>query len=725
MKHINFLEVGMKNYGPYIEEMILPLNQHNLSLVTGPNGIGKTMILDAIPFSLYGTTSKGKKGDDLVNNKVGKNCHTWLTFAIDDVPYRIDRYHKHSKYGNTVMLKKGDQELSKGQRELAPLIESLVVPQRLFMNTLFFGQSVKTFFTDLTDTDKKEIFRKILDLDKYTTYYEETTKRLKALDERKIKLINALSVKETLIPSFQKQIELILEEEKEFYKRKEMLIETYQKDISDYQKVIQAISPLLIVPSDDLLSTVNQQILECRSSLNSIKQEEEHENVSLTNAKVSKKNELTKKSQQMKEELRIENAKQFDEVSIEYDTKIQELNNKAQEIQDFRTKEEISSSSISFKINSLDTQASDLTVNVLTLSICPTCLQTLDDEKKKNLKNKIQELIQEKQKLEEQMKSSYSKKNELTQKHLEIKNELTKLAGEKHFKVNEQKTILTGKFREVDAKEQSILEELKSRSDQAETEIRKKYMDKKSSLERILLSLLSDKQKYESQIEEQKKIKESIDEKKAKIDSLIKTIEEKRKEVFDKKRIESVEEKIKLIKDEIKLLHEQQQLVYKQEEVLNFWKVGFSSSGIPSLLIDESIPFMNNRVSYYLDKISNGRYTVSFDTLQATKAGEFRDKISVNVLDNISKANSRVQLSGGQTRIVDIATILTLCDLQSNVQNVTFNLLLFDEIFDSLDDENIGFVSKVLKELAKEKSLFIISHRYIDQIEADNVISLR
>lgn len=725
MKHINFLEVGMKNYGPYIEEMILPLNQYSLSLITGPNGIGKTMILDAIPFSLYGTTSKGKKGDDVVNNKVGKNCYTWVRFEIDGVDYRVDRYHKHSKYGNTVVLHKQGKEISKGQRELIPMIESLVVPQRLFMNTLFFGQSVKTFFTDLTDADKKEIFRKILDLDKYTTYYEETTKRLKELEDRKIKFVNDLSVKETLIPSFEKQIELLLEEEKEFYRRKEMLIKTYETDISIYQKDIEKLGPQLNIFSEDLLLDITRKILECRSSLTSLKQEEDHEYSSLTNAKVSKKNELTKKSQQMKEELRLETAKQFDEVSIEYDSKIQELNTKAQEMQDLRTKEEISSNSMSFKIQSLDTQVNDLTGNVLNLSICPTCFQTLNDEQKKNLKNKIQELIQEKQKLEESMKSSYSKKNELTQKHLEIKNEVTKLTGEKHFKVNEQKTILTGKFREIDVKEQSILEELELRSQQALNEIRKKYIDNKNSLEKTLLNLLTDNQRYEKEKEEYKKIKESIDEKKAKINSLTNTIEEKRKEVFDKKRIELVQEKIKLIQGEIKILHDLQKVIQKEEEVLNFWKVGFSSSGIPSLLIDESIPFMNDRVSYYLDKISNGRYTVSFDTLQTTKAGEFRDKISVNVLDNITKANSRVQLSGGQTRIVDIATILTLCDLQSNVQNITFNLLLFDEIFDSLDDENIGFVSKVLKELAREKSLFIISHRYIDQIEADNIISLR
>ena len=163
----------------------------------------------------------------------------------------------------------------------------------------------------------------------------------------------------------------------------------------------------------------------------------------------------------------------------------------------------------------------------------------------------------------------------------------------------------------------------------------------------------------------------------------------------------------------------------KDQKLSEFWKAAWSPTGIPSMLIDESIPFMNEKVSYYLEKLTNGRYIVSFDTLAATKKGEFRDKISVNVLDTHTRANSRIQLSGGQTRIVDIATILTLGDLQASVQDVNINILLFDEIFDSLDEENIGFVSNILSQLKVGKSIYLISHTQIDQLEADEILELK
>jgi len=96
----------------------------------------------------------------------------------------------------------------------------------------------------------------------------------------------------------------------------------------------------------------------------------------------------------------------------------------------------------------------------------------------------------------------------------------------------------------------------------------------------------------------------------------------------------------------------------------------------------------------------------------------------VNVVDTHTRANSRIQLSGGQTRIIDIATILTLGNLQETIQDVSINILLFDEIFDSLDEENIGYVSKVLSNLKFGKSIVLISHRHEDQLEADETLTL-
>ena len=160
MREITLHEVGMENYGPYIDPMILPFPNDNVILLTGPNGVGKTMALDAIPFTLFGTTSKGLKGDDLVNNVVDKKCYTWVKFSINKDQYLVKRYQKYAKFGgNNVVLNKNGVDIKSGSREVIPEIERLWCTQKSFMNTLMFGQKVKDFFTDLTDSRQKEIFR--------------------------------------------------------------------------------------------------------------------------------------------------------------------------------------------------------------------------------------------------------------------------------------------------------------------------------------------------------------------------------------------------------------------------------------------------------------------------------------------------------------------------------------------------------------------------------------
>jgi len=200
----------------------------------------------------------------------------------------------------------------------------------------------------------------------------------------------------------------------------------------------------------------------------------------------------------------------------------------------------------------------------------------------------------------------------------------------------------------------------------------------------------------------------------------IKNISEKE---FDKSQIVYQDKRMKDSKNDIENLNMKRNSIVEEIEILEFWKEGFSPRGIPSMLIDEAIPFLNRKVAQYLDQICHGRYIVSFDTMSETKSGEFRDKISVKVFDTETHANQRKQLSGGQSRIVDIATILTLSDLQTNIQGIEFNLLLFDEIFDSLDGSNINQVSKLLKMISKDKSIFIISHNHINEIEADETLN--
>jgi len=727
MREVKFEQIGMKNFCCYIDEMKLDFSSDKIVLLTGPNGVGKSTIFDCLPYTLYGVNSKGAHGDDVVNDIVGKDCYTWLDFKVDDVRYRLDRYHKHHRYGNTVFLKRNGIDIKKGQREVLPEIERLLVPQKLFMNTLLFGQKVKNFFTDLTDTEKKEIFRKVLLLDDYVLYYNETSERLKKILKEIIDTDSLISIKNQLRDDAKFQVTLLKEAKREFEKNKMNEVSIYELKLEELRERFETATKEIKLLREQAsgveeitleINKVGQEILISDSNLGTLFQE-------INTKKQLRIAELQNKLLKSNEEVDTKCILLHDKIKEEFDSEKERISQEVFNLGNQKNQLENQVVAIELRIDSIKDENAELKENIIDKEVatCPTCHQTIGPETFQNLRNVMEENNKRILLAEDELVETREKVSSIGIQYNELGDEVQKNMDKRDKNLNALNNEKRVEFQKV----RSRFDEL---SDQIEKSS-KEQLDKmtKETIERTT-SLKDRKQKLEMELNNKKQKLEIIKERENYVlqtSSQVRTTEEllshKREEEYDDTQLKSYVEKIVTFDVGIKGLGENKERLEEAVKVLEFWKVGFSSSGIPSLLIDEAIPFMNKQVSYYLDRISNGRYLVSFDTLKATKEGEFRDKISVNVLDNLTKANSRVKLSGGQTRLVDIATILTLCDLQSSVQDVKFNIVLFDEIFDSLDDENIGYVSNLLRSLIVDKSVNIISHRHIDQIEADEVLS--
>ena len=356
---------------------------------------------------------------------------------------------------------------------------------------------------------------------------------------------------------------------------------------------------------------------------------------------------------------------------------------------------------------------------------CPTCLRLIDEECREHLEKEVGKLINEYQAFERKIKTiekSQETYDVLLGQIAERQNQ------QKQQFVNAKKQIQSDEAQEkqeIQEKINAAIEKVNGLAEREADKIERDYSEYVEGLRGKLNELKAKKEIVSDTAEKIKEIEKAItnlEQNRINVEAQLKNIED---EEYDKTQLMTFQKRQKELKKSIQEMHEQSVVLRHEETISEFWKKAWSPTGIPSMLIDESIPFMNEKVSEYLEKLTNGRYLVSFDTLAATKKGEFRDKISVNVLDTHTRANSRIQLSGGQTRIVDIATILTLGDLQSNIQDVSINILLFDEIFDSLDEENIGFVSNILSQLKVGKSIYLISHTQVDQLEADEVLEFK
>lgn len=724
MREVIFEEVGMENFGPYIDPMILKFNTGNLVVLEGRNGIGKTMSIDAVPFTLFGITTKKLKGDEAVNNSVGKNCKTWVKFKIDKDQYLCTRYQKYKSIGNTVILAKNGVDIKKGSKEVITEVEKLLCPQKAFMNTLMFGQKVKDFFTDLVDSDKKEIFRKIINLEIYIDYYKKADEKIKEITKIINEINNGNSVNQGILSNIIEQIKILNDAKNQYYIERESQIKQLKESLSNNERLLEQwkleLQKIDISNEDSILkelSDIQNQLLNLTNKYDNLKRE-------LQNKKQIKQGELKEKESNVRAEIKDKYLNEKNNIK-EKQNKIQtEISNTKQEIQNNINELKLKVQERESVIRQIIERISEIKKNVLDSqrSSCPTCEQEVNDEIKDKLiekikiyEQKIDSIKNDIININDQQKPINNELNEkinkLTEEFKQLNIELNNTTEKEKIELEELKNKLTDALNQVEELSKKQLAEiiLQESSDN-------KYLVEKES------QLLKEKENIDNSKKEQKNIENTIN----KINQIIVITNDKITSLenteYDESQIIAYNSKIHQLNVEIQNSNLKLEQIQKRKEILEFWKHGFSSTGIPSMLIDEAIPFMNETITKYLDLITNGRYLVSFDTLSETKAGEFRDKISVNVLDTHTKANQRTQLSGGQTRIIDIATILTLGDLQSNINNVKFNILIFDEIFDSLDDENIGYVSKVLNKLKKEKAIYIISHQHQDQLEADEIL---
>ena len=94
------LRLEMTAFGPYPKEVILDfavLANQSMFLITGPTGAGKTSILDAIVYALYGQTSGGlRDGVDMRSDYADATTPTAVVFEfqVGDHRYRIERTPK-------------------------------------------------------------------------------------------------------------------------------------------------------------------------------------------------------------------------------------------------------------------------------------------------------------------------------------------------------------------------------------------------------------------------------------------------------------------------------------------------------------------------------------------------------------------------------------------------------------------------------------------------------
>jgi len=237
------------------------------------------------------------------------------------------------------------------------------------------------------------------------------------------------------------------------------------------------------------------------------------------------------------------------------------------------------------------------------------------------------------------------------------------------------------------------------------------------NLNKLMAELAAKEEQYNIIIHDQQEVK-------YKLDTLETALSQNELSSFDLTNYDT--EMVRKLEIETKIKSHQTKAasLERELEILRFWKIGFSDSGIKSMLIDMAIPHMNSSVATALEQMAPGLFTVSFDTLRETKSGDVRDKFTVNVLHNTKGSDSHKMLSGGEKRIVDLACMEALRSLAEKLHGKRIHNIFYDEVLDSLDDDNRQIFCQYSKVMAVNKNVTLMTHIVADALDPDRIFKL-
>ena len=136
----------------------------------------------------------------------------------------------------------------------------------------------------------------------------------------------------------------------------------------------------------------------------------------------------------------------------------------------------------------------------------------------------------------------------------------------------------------------------------------------------------------------------------------------------------------------------------------------FGKDGIQALLIEESIPEIENEANYILSKLTDNQTHLFIESLKDLKNGTIKETLDIQISDSVGLRPYELY-SGGEAFRIDFALRIAISKLLAHRAGTALQTLIIDEGFGSQDEDGLARIAETLYLIKNDfAKIIIVSH---------------
>ncbi|AMM40766.1 chromosome segregation protein SMC [Candidatus Desulfofervidus auxilii] len=691
-------EIHVDGIGPYTNPQTLTL-EGNLVGIYGRNGAGKTFLLEATFATLYGNFPS-RKGTiyDQINDNLTKG-ELSIKFSLNGELYQAKRViDKKSKKQLCTLSKNGSPIAGPKTAEYLNAIRTLLGTEETVLASTFSTDDFTGDLTLLPGSKRKELLAEWLELEHYQTLSDAAKEKARGL--------------ESSLAEARARLEILLERAEGTESLREHIralkgeINTIRKEIESWESEKDKI--------ERKLAALNEK----RKTLEQLKQRRETINEELLMLRERYRklcDDRRKILSIMKEKpYLLKKMAEHKEISELVD----QLEQKVNAMLEKREKAQKEKDSLTKKLHEVEKEIARISSK---LAAAKRESETIDRVRCNRRDCPF-------------LQSAWAAREVLPSltKRLKAKEELAEKIREKIASVSVCEIprgvaiqLASLKKRKQELNEEVLrltrLEEAEKRLAYFEAEIRATVESgkrKKDELKRTLQQI----EEIELELKDHEGGEEVLSVVRLKLDSLRSSLQDKNMSLGDlTRRLEEAEK----AREEAEKLREKVERLREDFEDYSFICEMFGKCGIQPLLMEASLPRLEQLTQQFLSSICERQFNVTFKTTKETKSGKIQETLDIVVTDlETGTKRDIANFSGGEKTLIRQAIRMASAVFRSEVHKNRWDTFFCDESFGKLDEVNARQLLSAMKALTNyfKKVVYISHERELIEIASQKVL---